>query len=439
MPEYAAAKDLPAFAGTCDRPDGIYQAGEKVLFTVSRIATQDSDATVKILRNATELVQTETFGTNEKSCALTFAPPSPDWFVCSVATPANKKRDEIVGAIVNPFDIHPSAPMPSDFDAFWQAQKARLVAEKPEITITPLTDAQRAVEGQTPDLQKRIQALEAEGYAGDNLEISCLDVKPMRGYLAQPREPKKGGRPAILFFHAAGVDAIWCRSDYANALTLAKRFDAIVLDINAHGMLNGQPQDYYTALAKGELASYQTQGRESRDTFYFLGMFLRLQRAVDFLCAMPEWDGKHLVCTGISQGGAQALAAAGLDSRVTAVVAMAPGNCDITGRLALRPSSWPGIGNGKLDDEETKKILETVKYFDNVNFCARSKAETLVTVGLIDTTCPAPGVFAAYNRLQRPKQIICLPAGSHSGLSRPTHEIQARYNDFIKKHTSDAP
>jgi cephalosporin-C deacetylase len=40
-------------------------------------------------------------------------------------------------------------------------------------------------------------------------------------------------------------------------------------------------------------------------------------RAIDVLTEQPEWDGRTVAVFGISQGGFQAIAAAGLDPRVT--------------------------------------------------------------------------------------------------------------------------
>ena len=98
----------------------------------------------------------------------------------------------------------------------------------------------------------------------------------------------------------------------------------LALDINAHGLPNGRPDAFYTGMANGELKEYRVRGRESRETIYFLGMFLRLVRAIDFLTAQPEWDGRTVIVHGSSKGGAQSLVAAGLDSRVTFFAAGVP-------------------------------------------------------------------------------------------------------------------
>jgi cephalosporin-C deacetylase len=426
-----------ALTVSCDQPTGVYVSGQPAVFTVARSSALETApvATVKILRNNRDVVLTEVIAAGEQTHAVRFTPKADGWYVCSVTLPGEEKKPVAsTGVVFNPNAYTPSMPAPADFDAFWAAQKARLAAEKIMPVLTPLTPEQRTLEAQNPDRLKKITDLEKAGFTYVNVEIPCLDVKPVRGYYAKPKDGAVGGHPAILYFRAAGVDGGWCRSSLITVLGLSSQFNALVIDMNAHGMLNGQPQEYYTALAKGELSGYQNQGKESRDTFYFLGMFLRLKRAIDFLCAQPEWDGKHLICIGISQGGAQTLAAAGLDSRVSAAVATVPGMCDLTGPVAGNPAGWPGLGNGPLDDPQTQSYIDTVRYFDAVNFCARSHAKTLITVGFVDTTCPAPGVFTAYNQLKSDKRIIAVPDKNHLQLSSPTRELQAEYDAFVLAH-----
>jgi cephalosporin-C deacetylase-like acetyl esterase len=146
-----------------------------------------------------------------------------------------------------------------------------------------------------------------------DLTIPCPQTKAARGYYARPRDAKARRCPAILYLRAAGVAGHWCKASAQNAASLATEYGAIVVDINAHGMLNGQPPEYYQDLEQGELRHYPTQGADDRDKFYFVGMYVRLLAAIEFIAAQEPWDGAHLVTTGESQGGGQALAAAGLD------------------------------------------------------------------------------------------------------------------------------
>ncbi len=424
----------PLISAACDQPSGVYPGGQTATFTITRTdATETSaPAIVSILKNNKEAQITGTLAGSQATLSMPFTPPADGWYTCSIALSGTTPK-LATGIVVNPDGYQPSAPCPKDFDEFWAAQKARLAADKAQPKITPLTEEQRALETANPDHKKKIESLERNGYSVENLEITCLDVKPLEGYFVKPKAPSAKGHPAILFFHAAGVDGGWCRATAINALVLSERNNALVLDMNAHGMLNGQPQEYYAALANGELKGYQFFGRDSRHKFYFLGMFLRLLRGIDFLCSQPEWDGKHLICIGISQGGAQTLAAAGLDPRVSAAVATVPGMCDLTGPNAARPAGWPG--SGQLAEDLAKKYYtEVAPYFDAVNFCARSKAESLFTVGFVDVTCPAPGIFTAYNQLKPAKRIITVPDKGHKELSTPTPALNEEYNAFVQAH-----
>jgi len=188
----------------------------------------------------------------------------------------------------------------------------------------------------------------------------------------------------------------------------------LAMDINAHGIPNGKSDQFYTDLANGKLKNYPAQGRESRDTVYFLGMFLRVVRAIDFLTAQPEWDGRTLIVHGSSQGGAQSFVAAGLDRRVTFFAAGVPAMCDHTGMVVGRVSGWPKLVPTSLDGKPDPRVLEAARYYDAMNFATRTKASAIVTVGFIDPTCPPTSVYAAYNVLKGKKEIFNDPPSTHA-------------------------
>ncbi|PYO86590.1 MAG: acetylxylan esterase, partial [Gemmatimonadetes bacterium] len=87
------------------------------------------------------------------------------------------------------------------------------------------------------------------------------------------------------------------------------------------------PQAFYDALPQ-LIKDYRLIGRDSRDESYFLSMYLGDYRATEYLASRPDWDGRTLVIMGTSMGGQQGFAVAGLDSRVTALVAHVPAGCD---------------------------------------------------------------------------------------------------------------
>ncbi|WP_309398362.1 acetylxylan esterase [Cerasicoccus maritimus] len=423
-----AAKTQYSVSG--DHADGIYAEGETAVFQVKREeAAIGQSAEYRIWQNRWDTITTQPLDAQLAEENINFSPDGNGWYRCSIRLPEVRRPAAESGIVVAPEKFQPSMPAPEDFDAFWTAQKERLAASPATPIITPLTPEQFKLEAKNPDHRKKIERIAEKGFTYANVEIPCLDVQPVRGYYCAPKDAARGSTPAIILFHAAGVKGGWCRSSLVQALSMAEKYNAIVIDINAHGMLNGQPQAYYDDLEKGELKNYRHQGNQSRDDFYFLGMFLRLMRAIDFLCAQPEWDGQHLLAYGISQGGGQVLAAAGLDHRVSGAVAIVPALCDISGNVA----GWPGLGNAKAGTPEAEAIANTMRYFDAVNFNARSQADTLMAVGLIDTTCPPPGVYAAYNQLDTPKRIISAPDQGHHQMSIPNSQLRREYENFIKE------
>ena len=139
-------------------------------------------------------------------------------------------------------------------------------------------------------------------------------------------------------------------------------------------------------------------------------MYLRLLRTIDFLTKQPEWDGKRLLVIGESQGGGQALIAAGLDQRVSAVVAIVPAMCDWLGTLAGRMSGWPQ----PFESNDLKKQMrKALPYFDASNILKNSKAIIFAEIGLIDMTCPSTSVYAAVNEATGQKIIYTVPYRPH--------------------------
>ena len=108
---------------------------------------------------------------------------------------------------------------------------------------------------------------------------------------------------------------------------------------------------------------------------------------------------------------------------MTYVSAEIPTFCDHTGIVIGRINGWPRLIPNDTERPDPR-LIETVRYYDAVNFAPRIKAETFVTVGYIDHICPPTGIFAAYNRLGGKKQIWEHLDTGH--VSRPDYEARVR-------------
>lgn len=397
-----------------DRPDAIYKSGEEATFTV-KLLDGDKPASGVELNYTLSLDGHKTLSTGKTSStdrpfAVKGKLDEPGFLRLTVSCKPDGQPVVNGTAAVgyDPLMIKPSLPVPDDFDAYWNDQKKQLAAVPMNPTLTPV--------------KSQIETVECF-----DLTVDCLGGKPVSGYFARPKNAKPKSLPAVLFVHGAGVRS----SSLGAAMSMAGRIPSLALDINAHGIPNGKPDDYYKALSDGELKGYPQQKRESRDTIYFRGMYLRLIRAIDFLCAQPEWDGKVLIVRGGSQGGGQSLAAAGLDARVTAIWAAVPAICDHSGNVVDRTAGWPRIVPRGADGKPEPKALEAARYIDAMNFAARTKADAIVSVGFIDGTCPPTSVYAAYNNLASPrKEMIIGILFGHTVWP----ESNARAEKFLEAH-----
>ena len=390
-------------AARAERKDALYHQGEKVVFNLTVTDSGKPAAGIvewAILKDGLPTDQKGTAELVDGKAAATGSLNEPGFIQVRAVYRANAKAKVapvigLGGAAIDPTEIKRSLPVPDDFDAFWDGMKKKLAAVPVEPKLVPVKSPAKEVES----FDVTAPAL--------GLQIS--------GYLSKPVGAKPKSLPIILTVHGAGVSD----SSLGGSAGWASR-GFIAMDMNAHGLPNGKPRQYYTDLYAGPMKDYRYENKTDREKAYFTGMMLRLVRALDVLTAQPEWDGKHVVVSGTSQGGYQAIAAAGLDARVTFFAAGVPAGCDHSGMLMGRIAGWPKIVP-VVDGKPDMAVLEAYRYIDCMNFATRTKAAgAYFTVGFIDSTCPPTSVYVAYNQLSIPKEIYNdIPSGhSHSQAAR---------------------
>ena len=298
------------------------------------------------------------------------------------------------GVLVSPEKIVPGNPKcPEDFDTFWKQKREEL--DKVPVKAT------REVVQPPPKYSEKYPNVVCY-----DVKVDCAGGANVTAYLCMPRDAKPKSLPVIVEFNGASV--------FNTILKPNMGTNAIFMNVNAHGLPNGKPAKFYRDTRK-KMKNYLTTGYESRDSVYFVGMYMRVMRALDYLKTLPEWDGKNLIVRGGSQGGAQSLAAAALDPQVSLCVARVPGLCDFGGALAGRR---PGGPVSFMPEQKWKDpaVIGNGAYVDSVFMAQRIKCPVYISTGLADYTCFATSVYAAYNALPEgtKKHITVNPLGNHS-------------------------
>ncbi len=248
---FAMAATVPAPAAgpglslTVDRSDAIYAPGDKATFTITTTAGTEITWTTSLDGYRTLATGKETAsGTEPIRVTATLDRPGFLLFTAMTTGSDGKPLKAEAAAAFSPEAIAPSLPAPDDFDAFWSAQKKTLAAVplEPVLTPVPLPAASDA----------NLAAFDVTAPTGET-------EPPVSGYLALPKNAAAKSLPAILWVHGAGVRG----SSLAAALAGA-RDGFLSMDINAHGLPNGRPEEFYKGVANGALKTYRTDGNTSR-------------------------------------------------------------------------------------------------------------------------------------------------------------------------------
>jgi len=390
---------------TTDRSDAIYHVGETVKFQVTLSGEPDSvkDGIVSyVLSNdGTDVLGNGKVVCKEGKAVIAGKLDKPGFLSCKVTFSINPERtiESLAGAGVDPLKIQPAMPAPDDFELFWKKKLEELRNSPANPRITEVASPEPGIE--TYDVQ-----------------LDCLNWAPASAYLAKPKGAKPKSLPAILWVHGAHI-----LPSFLDRAVRGAKLGMLSMDLNGHGFPNGKEAEFYQNHPINKLQAhgfyekvytYPYYGCEDRNTNYFLGMYLRLVRALDFLKQQPEWDGKILIVRGFSQGGAQALAAGALDPQITFVAAGIAAMCEHGGKI----KGWPRYITSDGDDDVNAKLLNEVRYYDSTNFARLIKTETIMSVGFIDQVCPPTTVYAAYNSLAGKKEMINMIPVGHAAVGQ---------------------
>ena len=305
-------------------------------------------------------------------------------------TSDGKTRRDMVKVAYAPERIRTHTPLPADFDTFWQqaVDEARQVPFEAEYHEVP--------EATDDSLLTRL------------VRLRVGKDKWMQGYLTMPRSG--GPFPVVLCPPGAGSQKIY-PSDYF------PRHGCIYMKIEIHDNDQRLADDEYNAMRQKKCDGYMRRGMASPHTYYYKDVYVGCVRALDFLCALPQWDGRNAIVTGGSQGGALTIVTAALNEKATLCAPFYPALCDLTGFLHQRAGGWPKFFSRHYKDAQTdipdSMAVKTLQYFDVVHFARRLRVPTFMSWGYSDDTCSPTSVWAAWNEIKAPKQADITPSSAH--------------------------
>lgn len=312
-----------------------------------------------------------------------------------------KKYEGLATAGFEPEKIQPTGKDPVDFDTFWSnaIAAARKINLDPLMTLMP--------ERCTSDANVYHISFQNDA-AGSRIY----------GILSVPKKP--GKYPAMLRVPGAGIYS------YAGAPWTAS-LGIISLEIGIHGIPVTLDNQVYDNLYKGPLAYYWNIRMNDRDAFYYKRVYLGCVKAVDFIFTLPAFNGTDVAVCGGSQGGALTIVTAGLDKRIKYMAAMYPALCDFSGYLNNRAGGWPHYFK---DAKPKPGEIETLGYYDVVNFARRITIPGFYSWGYNDLICPPTSTYSAYNVITAPKELQIFQETGHWSFREQTEA----FNNWVTKH-----
>jgi len=380
----------------CVRGSQIYRLGEKASF---EILVSSEEAFVPDLTVTVQLSSDTQTLFCEKKCLIAKENPiridwemaTPGFLRCraTIQNGAESILDECAAAF-EPENILPVLPEPADFDQFWATALSRLDSISADIKCEEVPEY--ATEDYTAYRVSFANIANSRIYGMLTMPTSKHGLPPFPTVFEVPSAGPGVREPKEFCFSATPRNYI-CFNVNVHAWDIAS--DKEVCDRH-HDELNSK-------------SHYFEQGLESPESYYFYRSIIGCHRAMKWLYERDDVDKNHFLYYGGSQGGFMGFNQVALaGDRFTAAMYHIPAMADAGGIL---------IGRHPMTCEvkSMEKHLDTMAYYDSVNFAKRIKCPVMMTVGFIDNCCFPSAIYAAYNSLVCEKYILNGLESGHGG------------------------
>jgi cephalosporin-C deacetylase len=322
----------------------------------------------------------------------------------AIARTLNGADTVVATAAFDPHQIQPSVDMPADFLEFWQ----RSIADARKVPLNPVMT-------HMPTRSR------------DDVDVYHINFQNTRttsriyGILTMPKG--QGPFPALLILPGAGVRPYFPSYEWG-------RRGVITLSIGIHGIPVDRDSLFYNELRATALQNYNTAQLEDRDRYYYRRVIVGAVRAGDFIFSLPQFDGKTYAVRGGSQGGGLAIMTAALDPRVIAFASAYPAMSDHSGYVKGPVGGWPHVLADTLIKAKAEKMT-TLPYYDAVNFARLVRVPGFFLWGFNDPVVPPHSMYAAYNVITSPKQLLVHPPAVHGATAEQRKAEEAWLREVL--------
>ncbi|MBI3325157.1 MAG: acetylxylan esterase [Nitrospinae bacterium] len=265
-------------------------------------------------------------------------------------------------------DYQSKVHKPSDFDTFWQdvLREVEAVPLAPEVIPEPLRTSED------------IEVFQVFYTSLEQVRIAAWYCRPTR---------RAEQTPAVLFLPGYQMDPPipkeWARKGY------------IALSVAPRGKLRSNRQfnpGYPNLLTYNIL---------DRHTYAYRGFYVDAWRGIDFLLSRPEVDPTRIGVAGTSQGGGLTITTAAMRAEIRAAAAGAPYLCGFMDAIDLTHTyPYEEINDYlRLHPESHPAVMETLAYFDGINFADKITCPIIVNIGLQDNVCPPETGYALFSTI----------------------------------------
>lgn len=295
----------------------------------------------------------------------------------------------------------PDLDEPADFDEFWTRTFDEHGAGPLDFTCEPV--------------ETHLTVLDA-------FEISWrgFDGHRVYGWLALPNGVD-GPLPAVVQYTGYSMGR---GMPFENIQFAVGGYAQFVIDARGQGWRNGSTKlgsEDPGLRTSGSVPGFMTAGVLNPEGYYYRRLFVDAVRLAEAAAGHDRVDAGRLFVTGGSQGGAMALAVAGLAQlrgvQIAGCAPEVPFMCHFTRAIGLTDAyPYKEVADYLATyPQRQRQVMRTLSYFDGMSMAARATMPGLFSVGLMDQITPPSTVYAAYHHYAGEKAIEVYPFNGHEG------------------------